>query len=205
MAARRQFSETVKRREPQLGLGRYQQVQSAPPPANGVARPVPSQNVRTALVAIADPMAPTQRLQATVNYAGDLLETEMKHGRISESAYRVGCAIRIAYDGERAGDQPNERVDTSIDTDRQMVASLDRALRRVALQGHIERLVGVIGAKMLREILIEDMSFATYAAHVAKRPGERGTAYVAGRFRSLLEEMAESWAAHGAATGDQRR
>jgi hypothetical protein len=196
--ARKQFSEAVKRRQPQIGLGRYQQVDRAPPPANGVARPPPSLNVRTALVAVPDPLDPNARIQATVNIATDLLETEKAHGRISEQAYRVGCAIQAAYEGERNSDAPNERVDVSTNPDHGMVCALDRAQRRVALQQHIEHLVGVIGAKMLRMILVEGFTFNQYAAQVAKRPGERGTAYVAGRFRSLLEEMAEHWAATGA-------
>ncbi len=194
---RKQFSEAVKKREAPLGLGRYEHVRSAPAPANGVARPMPSENVRTALVAIPDPLSPKQRLQATVNRAVDVLEMERSHNRIGEAAYRVGRSIQSTYENIREGEgEVNERVDTSLDPDRQMVASLTNAQRRVALHGHLERLVGVIGARFLRSILVEGVTFAEYAARSGKG-GERGTAYVADRFRWMLEDVADSWAARG--------
>ncbi len=192
-AARKQFSEAVKR----PGAGRYQSLRSASLPAAGVARPAPSQQLRTAIGAVPDPFNAGERILVTVNTT-DLLENERSRGRISEAAYRVGNAIVEAYEGRRASDAPNDKVDCSRrDPDHAVVRSLDIAQRRVALQQHIESLVGAIGAKMLRKLLIDGMSFATYAAQVNGRTDRMGASYVADRFRSALEGMADSWAAKG--------
>src|SRR3712207_2184211 len=51
--SQKRFSEAVKKgRAPSPALGRYQGVGSARAPAQGVARPVPSQNMRTAIGAV---------------------------------------------------------------------------------------------------------------------------------------------------------
>jgi hypothetical protein len=100
------------------------------PPGGHLARPVPRQEVRTAVgmvwehpggdkkkpkqilqkvvsvagvvdAAVQDPGEPKRRVQVKVNRHDDVLERELSHGRISEAAYRVGRVVQAVF--ERAG------------------------------------------------------------------------------------------------------
>ena len=59
-----------------------------------------------------------------------------------------------------------------------------------------EYAVGIIDARLIRQILGERMSFAECAA-LRGRTGDRGARYYAARFRDALEIVAERFAAKG--------
>src|SRR5512136_2755133 len=94
-------------KRPPRSLGRYDARRSARAPANGLATPPPSLNVRTAVAAVPDPLEPGARILATVNRRTDILEIERSHGRISEAAYAVGRILQQAFERQaRLGTSP---------------------------------------------------------------------------------------------------
>jgi hypothetical protein len=187
----------AQKEEPPPGLGRYQQVRGADLPAVGyVGRPVPSQNVRTAIAAVPDPEDPKHRILATVNRAVDLLEEERSKGRIKEDAYRVGRLIQAigeAAPGIRGSNwSGGDRVDVTRAHNEAVMAGLYHARRLAELEQHMLRRIGEENAKMLRAILVDGLTFRDWAKRMGRR-GPRGEAFAAGNFRAQLEYVAKGW------------
>jgi hypothetical protein len=181
-------------------LGRYDQHRSAHAPANGLAR-APSPNIRTAVAAVPDPLEPGARILATVNRRTDVLENERSHGRISEAAYAVGRILQQAFERQaRIGASPiwNEsgRIDAASRHDLAFGRSVDDARKVLALMRRVQDAVGVAGARFLRQVIGERVSFAAYAA-ARGHGGDRGTAQVAAHFRLLIEDLADHFGTAG--------
>lgn len=181
--------------------GRYADRRSARAPAQGLARPPASGAIRTAVAAVPDPMEPGARLLATVNRRTDILELERSHGRISEAAYQVGRVLQEAFErAGRLGSSSNwndgGRVDIAERHELAIAYAVQDARRVQALMRRVEAAVGVVGARMLRAVIGDRTSFAAIAT-ARGRAGDRAVRDVAERFRWLLEETAEQFAARG--------
>ena len=177
---------------------------SARMPADGLARPPKSRNVNTVTASVVDPWGDgVERHQMTVNRAVDILELERSHGRISEAAYPTGRQLQAVFEkiGAVGGTnwQGTSRVDVMMQQELRVMTSLDHARFVTATFERMRARLGMIDARLLRRILGERMGFPEAAALQGKA-GERGTAYIAGRFRDALEDLAEAWSAKGKAS-----
>ncbi|MTW19384.1 hypothetical protein GJ689_24650 [Rhodoplanes serenus] len=153
------------------------------------------------MVVIDDPMEPGAKLLATVNRRTDVLEDERSHGRISEAAYQVGREIQAAFERQsRIGSSSNWNEGGRVDMAERHELAIGYAVRdakRVQdLVRRVEAAVGVVGARVLRQIIGDRVPFSAYAAQIG-RAGERGTTAAADRFRWLLEATADHFAARG--------
>jgi hypothetical protein len=189
-------------------VGRYafRGGQAVPPPdaampANGVAVPPRSRNIAIAIGAVPDPFDARARVLATINRRTDLLELERSKGLISEAAYRTGRTLQLAF--EKAGRigpggqwTERDRVDAATRHEDVIEHSLEDARRIRALMRRVERAIGVVGARFLRQIIGDRVTYSQYAASRG-RAGERGAAQIAAHFRILLENLADEWAAKG--------
>jgi hypothetical protein len=170
-------------------------------PAAGLGLP-PSRNVRTTVGAIDDPMEEDKKLFATIHRDVDVLETELSHRRIDEPAYRAGRALKRAYERLPAATsitnwRRGDRIDP-LTGQGQFVERLEDAVRAVAeLEERARRVIGQSGVSFLARILRDGWSFAELAARGAARGSRADVARVADRFRWLLAEVADGWAAKG--------
>jgi hypothetical protein len=174
----------------------------APAPAGGLGT-APSLNIRTAIGAVDDPLERGKKLAATVNRNVDVLEWEYSHRQIDEAAYQAGRLLKRAY--ERLPTAPggsNWRGGDRIDPIEARNAKEDRHLDAMQaverLEGQAAKVVGWSGVALLRLVLRDGMTFKDIALRAAQ-PRARGRAFrkVADRFRWLLAEIAEGWAAKG--------
>ncbi|CAL8981856.1 hypothetical protein RHODGE_RHODGE_03993 [Rhodoplanes serenus] len=188
---------------PARQTGRYADRRSVRTPAQGLARPPAGAAIRTAVVAVPDPMEPGARLLATVNTRTDILEDERSHGRISEAAYQVGRMLQEAFErtarlGSSSSWNDGGRIDMAERHELAIGYAVQDARRLQALMRRVENAVGVVGARMLRAVIGDRTSFAAIAA-ARGRAGDRATRQAAAHFRMLLEETAEHFAARGPA------
>jgi hypothetical protein len=181
--------------------GRYadESLREARMPANGVGRPPPSLNVRTALAAIPDPMdAKAAPILAAVNRRTDILEEERSHKRITEDEYRVGRSIQAVFELSSRSSSNWIEGGGSRDVAEAHIMQLARGKVRADLiieyEERLRRAVGENGMRFLRGILGEGKSYAQMAGAL---PSERKITFVAQRFRCYLAELSESWAATG--------
>jgi hypothetical protein len=179
---------------------RYDGGQDARLPPNGLPKAVRSQNVRTVVGAVQDPYDRKARLVVRINTNVDILESERSRHRISEAAYQTGRLIQGALEravrfGSASNWQGGDRVDQVIAREERINNQLDDARAIKAWMTFIEREVGRVGARFLREIL-SGKSYAEYASDRG-RTGTRAVHDIAQRFRDLLEDLAESLAATG--------
>jgi len=181
-------------------ISRYDGGYDARIPANGLARPVPSMNVRTAVAAVPDPLEPNRRLKATVNRRVDILEQERSHRRITEAAYltgRVAQAIFERASGARSPSfNPGDRVDTTLARELSTIMAIEDARAIAAYEKWIVSVLGRLDTRILIFILKDRKSFAQLA-DLRGRNGRQGTAYYADRFRDALEMLAHALAARG--------
>jgi hypothetical protein len=189
-------------------LGRYafRGGQAVPPPdaampANGIASPPRTRNISVAIGAVPDPFDHRARVLATINRRTDLLELERSKGLISEAAYRTGRTLQLAFEkASRIGPggqwTERERVDGATRHEDMIGYGLEDAQKIRALMRRVERAVGVVGARFLRQIIGDRITYSRYAA-ARGRGSERGAAQIAAHFRILLENLADEWATKG--------
>ncbi|MGY2052396.1 hypothetical protein [Methylobacterium sp. JK268] len=175
----------------------------------GVGRPARLAAVATAVVAIDDPLEPGKRLLATVNRRVDILEDERSHDRITVSQYETARQVQAVLErasGARLGsggwDVGGSR-DQTIAHELAVIYAIEDARLVQKLLARVERAVGTVGARFLRAVLADRMSFGAYAQARGKG-GERGTAQVAAHFRLLLEGLDEAFVARGVASDIER-
>lgn len=172
--------------------GRYTSSRSARMPANGLAKPPKTKNVSVARAAVQDPLEPGAKLYVAANRFVDVLETERSHHRISEAAYIIGRQLQAVFEAAASlggGGQwrESDRVDPVLAKEVAIHRNI-RAARRVdAETARLSREVGDIGVQFLRTILT-GTTFAEYAARSGARE-RRDVALVAGRFRTMLEDV----------------
>ncbi len=177
-------------------------------PHRGFGRPPPTDNIRTAIGAVVDPHdIDGERHQVRINRLVDVLEDERAHRRISEAAYVAGQALlRVFRRARGPGNASNwagaSRVDAFVSKELQIIGSIDAARAITRLKRWLEHELGQIDGRLVARILHEGKSYADCAALQGKS-GDRGTRYIATRFRDALEALAEAQAAIGAARKEE--
>lgn len=174
--------------------------------SNARLHSVPPAAQATTVAAVVDPMGNgIGRIKATVNRRVDILEAELSHKRISGAAYQTGRLIQAVF--ERMGTiggsswQGTDKKDTALVSDH-LAARMVLAAQAVdKLKWRMEAALGGTGARLVRLVLVENVTFERYGA--ACGPGsERDGRYAARRFREALEDLAEAWSAKGQRTAD---
>ena len=151
---------------------------------------------------IDDPFAPGEKIEAAVNRRVDILADELARKRISKAAFMTGREIQAVFERAASLGMPardwmgGDRVDAAAAHEKTIIKSIDAAEAVKREMVRLTAAVGEVGARFLREIVADGVSFSAYAERRG-RGGERGTAYVADRFRAMLEELTEFRAARG--------
>jgi hypothetical protein len=176
-------------------------------PANGLAVSRSARNVPTVPAAVRDPYAPKERILVSVNRRVDILEEELANGRIDEAQYHTGRRCQAIF--ERAGGvsasswNMGDRVDAYVAKELQIIHSLmdaDRVRREIE---DMQKVIGTVGARMLRAVL-SGTSFKQIATARGKT-GDRAVSAVAQQFRWYLEDLSEARAARGVREPAARR
>lgn len=180
--------------------GRYGSDRSARMPSNGLAKPLKTKNVAVTRAAVPDPLEPGARILVAANCFVDVLEIERSHHRISEAAYNVGRELQAVFEAATTvggGGQwrESDRVDPVLAKEIAIHRNIEAARRVDTEMMRLVREVGEIGAQFLREILT-GITFAQYAARVGSTE-RRDVALVAGRFRTMLEDIVQCRQARG--------
>lgn len=131
-----------------------------------------------------------------MNRRVDILADEFSKRRISRAQFDVGRMIQAVYEkasGSRGSQFWGEggSRDTTVAHELAIIYSVETAERVRKFTARLERAIGSVGARFLRAVLVERLSFAQYAQARGKG-GERGTAQVAAHFRLLLEGLTEA-------------
>ncbi len=149
------------------------------------------------------PYQPGSYETVAYNRRADILEEERSNKRISVSQYETGRIVQAIFErasgaklGSGGWSQGGSR-DQTIAHELAIIYAIEDAETVKRYVDRVERAIGAVGARMLRQILCERMSLRQYAEHRGKS-GERGLAQVAAHFRLLLEGLDEAWAARGA-------
>ena len=180
--------------------GRYRNVAAnARLPANDLA-PALSPNVLAAPAVVEDPMEKGAHLLVSVNRRVDLLEGEYARGWITEAAYRVGREIQAVYEAALSmgsqGWTQGEKIDAQVAHELAVLSGVERAARVTALTRRIEAAIGIVGARRLRAHLVEGLTYSGAAA-ARGQSGREAVTFAAKYFRSLLEDLADAFAARG--------
>jgi hypothetical protein len=196
--------------------------------------PPKSRNIQTAMVAIADPAAlpppfdpkkpykGPQRFVATANRRVDILEYERSHRRIGNEAYLEGRIVQAVFErqGLSGGSAWNSgsRIDAEVAKEIAIIRRLDTARAIDARLDELRDILGDIDAKILRQVLGENRSYAEVEhSGLLKAAAARGGAedwaplgkggvakpakaevrarrvtYIAQRFRDALETLARA-------------
>ncbi|SEP40738.1 hypothetical protein SAMN04487843_11624 [Methylobacterium sp. ap11] len=179
-----------------------------------LARPRPSEGVRSAVAAVADPwpdperdpLAEPERVHVTVNRCTDLLEREASHGRISREAYLIGRVIAEVFE-RRAGPcgagspEGGNRVDHTVAHELAILLAIDDGRLVEGLLDQLREAIGTVGTRFLHQILAEGRDFAGIARGLGRGDGRVAVAGVAQRFRDLLEDVAADWLARQSGQG----
>jgi len=170
-------------------------------PAGGFGT-APSPNVQIQHGTVADPMEAKASSIVSVNLRTDLLEWEYSHRQLSEAAYRTGREIQGLWEratrimGSSWDDSSGGPPASSAD---RLAAKMELAEQIAALEKRIVRAIGMVGYRRLRSHLAHGLTFAQAAIKDGKGDGREAIKFAAKRFRHYLEDLAEEWAARGAA------
>ena len=183
---------------------RYDLRDAVMPAGEQLGEPTVIRQRHTRVASIPDPYNPGgRRLLASVNIRTDLLELELAHNRISEAAFLIGREIQDKLEQQTrvgAGNQWNsgDRVDQYQQHELHIVGGLELAREIQAYFSWIGRCLGRanLDCKIIRDILGEHLSYGACAVNHGKH-GDRGTRYIAQRFRDALEALAMAHAAKG--------
>jgi hypothetical protein len=154
---------------------------------------------------VTDPTTLGKFIEVQVNRQLDVLTMEhsARPQRISDVEFAVGRLLQDAWTGRKDGDRRMDSfaklgvlVSSGGDDgplparEMGMLRETFRARAVAQLDLKIEGVVGRVGLRLLRAILVEGHTFGTYAAYTVGG-GERGAARIGERFRWLLNEVAD--------------
>ncbi len=177
------------------GRRRKRPVRLAPITARDVAFDVADKRV-------ADPYDSTTTRLTPFNRRVDLLEEEITHQRITVSQYEVGRQVQAVFErasGARLGSggwSAGGSRDQTIAHELAIIYAIDDARIIRGMADRITRALGQIDSRLLRRLLADRLTF-TEAAALQGKSGDRGSRYIAARFRDALEALAEAFAARG--------
>lgn len=183
--------------------GRYSRVSSAAEPPGGLPHQRGRRKVGMDRATVIDPYGNgRERIQVLVNRNVDVLEQELSAGRISEAAYETGRIIQEAFQhvgrirsSSNWGDGGG-KVDAQSAAEFAVVATLDRTRACVKLMDRVGQAIGFVGARFLRSILVDSVTFAQAAAARGRHGRNAGT-YAGERFRDMLEDLSTEFGAKG--------
>ncbi|WHQ72540.1 hypothetical protein [Methylorubrum extorquens] len=154
---------------------------------------------------VTDPTTLGKFIEVQVNRQLDVLTMEhsARPQRISDVEFAVGRLLQDAWTGRKDGDRRMDSfaklgVLVSSGGDDGPLPSREMGMLRETFRARavadlnlkIEKVVGGVGLRLLRAILVEGHTFGTYAACTVGG-GERGAARIGERFRWLLNEVAD--------------
>lgn len=154
---------------------------------------------------VTDPTTLGKFIEVQVNRQLDVLTMEhsARPQRISDVEFAVGRLLQDAWTGRKDGDRRMDSfaklgVLVSSGGDDGPLPSREMGMLRETFRARavadlnlkIEKIVGGVGLRLLRAILVEGHTFGTYAACTVGG-GERGSARIGERFRWLLNEVAD--------------
>ncbi|KQT88913.1 hypothetical protein [Methylobacterium sp. Leaf466] len=134
---------------------------------------------------------------APINRRTDVLAAERASGRITQAQLLVGRMIQVVYErgsGARLGSAgwgEGGSRDQTVAHELAIILSIEDAQKVRKFTARVELAIGMVGARFLRQILAERVTFATYAAQRGKS-GDKAVAQVAAHFRFLLEGLTEA-------------
>lgn len=153
--------------------------------------------MRTAIGAVQDPESRGRRIQAVIATTVDVLEADLAKSLITEGAYAMGRSLQALWehaDGQRIGSAWRaEGGGGSISPaaiDKRMLRLIGNAETIRKFEADAAQVVGTVGVRWLRRVLIGGRSYAQLAADDGKA-GDRGTSYAADRTRWLLQQLAD--------------
>jgi hypothetical protein len=138
---------------------------------------------------------------------GDILDRELRHGRITLGAHSTGRALQALWEqtsrigGVAAYLGQSDRVDGTSRKGDIMGRSLDNLRRARAVAEKMERVIGREDARFVREVLCGAATFAEYARARGRRTSERQVRAVAQHWRMLMEILADAFGGKGHRTG----
>lgn len=153
---------------------------------------------------VANPYNANERQEVRVNRCVDILAQERAAGRITESQMLVGRTVQAVIErasGARLGSGGWNHAgsrDQTVAHELQILLSIEDARKVREFEERMRAAIGGAGVQILRAILAEGHSFASYAAKTGKGSSERAASDIAKRFRWLLEALTD---AHHTATG----
>lgn len=154
---------------------------------------------------VTDPTTLGKFIEVQVNRQLDVLTMEhsARPQRISDVEFAIGRMLQDAWTGRHDGDRRMDtfaRLGVVISSggddgplparEMGMLRETFRARAIADLNAKIGSVVGMVGLRLLRAILVEGHTFGTYAACTVGG-GERGAARIGERFRWLLNEVAD--------------
>lgn len=147
---------------------------------------------------VTNPYNPNERESVTINRRVDILAQERAAGRIDEAQFQVGRMVQAVFErgsGARLGSggwNPGGSRDQTVAHELKIIHAIEDAERVKAFAERMQAAIGGAGVRILRAILAEGHSYASYAARTGKGSGERAATDVAKRFRWLLEALTEA-------------
>lgn len=155
---------------------------------------------------LSNPFLNPQHKPSCSSLKGNLLAQEYSLGRISYSAYCAGLYLqKKLYLNNRASLSGNNwsnnvKVDQSRDPEATMLFKLQCAQEISRIIDDIQPIIGILGIRLLRLILGEDLSFSQATSQLGKKgdlpkekQGKHVTSLYAWQFRQSLEALGEHW------------
>lgn len=154
---------------------------------------------------VTDPETIGGFIEVQVNKQLDVLTTEHSARRISDVEFAVGRLLQDAWTGNRDGGDRRmasmSRLGVLVNggagseeelppREMEMLRSVFRIRAIADLDAKIADVIGWVGVRFLKAILVEGHTIGTYASRTVGG-GERGAARIGDRFRWMLAEVAE--------------
>lgn len=153
--------------------------------------------MRVAIGAVQDPDNRNRRVLAAIATTVDVLEADLSRGHITEAAYAMGRTLQALWehaDGQRIGSAWRAEAGGGAISpgaiDKRMLRLICDAERIKRFETDAAKVIGTIGVRFLRRVLIGGRPYSDAAADEGKA-GDRGTAYVADRTRWMLQQLAD--------------
>lgn len=168
-------------------------------------------NIEEVATSVEDPYEPGTRIAATMNRRTDVLQTEVDAGRITESQFIIGRMLQNMFErssGSRCGGggawNPGDRVDVQKSQQLAIALAVTDAKAIKAMLHRIEIRIGGFDAKLIRQVLGENLSFGDLTMVRGYGADKHATSHFARRFREALEQIDTMFAARGPKTAPIR-
>ena len=146
-----------------------------------------------------------------INACTDVLEHEYSRGRISEAGYPAARSYQLVL--ERSAGKPSgggqwsegSRVDAAAAHEVAINRSLDSARAATDMVFSALPVVGLLGAKVMRMVLLERLTIAQVADELDGRSERMQVGFYAETFRRACETLANHWAGRALSSSSHER